>query len=195
MRRTSGVRALRFWAIAAVLSTAAAHAQSGSWILGVGVGQGSGWPTCASCATISHRQGLSGYGEIERALSPTVAVGVELSRWANYQSDANSQFDAGLIVGTLTAEPGRGIALTIGAGVAQNRVDFISPSGQDLSTGFAYLAGLAYRFPLTSRFTLSPFGDYTATAGAQATAPFGSGTETYSFNGNLLRFGIELAWR
>jgi hypothetical protein len=184
-------------AAAATLSTAlSAQAPNtpNKLLLGLGLGQGSGWPTCADCAGISHRQGLTGYVRAGAFVTPRVGLSLEGDRWYNNSSDADSWFQSAMAVLQLYAAPTGGLSLKLGAGVGNSVVQFDDPSFGELSSvGFAYTAGLGYDFPITPRLAATVFGDYLATAGAAERYTLGGASG--SFDGNVLRFGVGITWR
>jgi opacity protein-like surface antigen len=190
----------RFLVLAAILVTSVslrvgAQTQTNEprLLLGAGVAQGSGWPTCDNCTGIDHRQGLTGYVRAGAFLTPKVALSVEADRWVNNASDANSQFQSVLAVGQVYAQNHEGLSLKVGAGVGGSLIRYQQGGGDISSTGFAYTVGLGYDFPLAARLAVTAFGDFLGTAAAPE--HYSLARVTGSLDGNVMRLGIGLTWR
>jgi hypothetical protein len=159
----------------------------------LGLGAGSSGVTCSGCAT-NRSTGFSGYARLGKAWSSSVILGAELNAWNKSQNSATAR--TGMLDAIAQWYPSmtNNFFVKGGMGIGRTRLEDKStaPTTVLQSTGFGYQAGVGYDVPIARRFSITPYVNYLATAGANAQMN-GQSLNT-KMNSNYVQYGLGLSW-
>lgn len=160
--------------------------------LSLGLGGGSTGVSCTGCAT-DRQNGPSGYLRVGKGMTPSVMMGLELNGWNKTENNATAR--AGMFSAIAQWYPSmtNGFFLKTGAGLGRTTIeDKSTPSSKLQSTGFGYQFGTGYDMSIARRWSITPYVNYLATAGAKAELNGVSSNE--KFNANYFQYGLGLSW-
>jgi hypothetical protein len=178
------------------MSRPAAQAQNDArdgYSLSLGVGGGSSGVSCAGCAT-DRENGASGYLRLGKGFTPSVMLGVELNGWNKTQNNVEGRMGMLSAIAQWYPSMTNGFFVKGGAGIGGTSLEdkSVTPTDKLQSTGFGYQAGLGYDMSIARRWSITPYVNYLATAGAKAELNGVSSNE--KFNGNYFQYGLGLSW-
>ena len=161
--------------------------------LSLGLGGGSNGVSCTNCVT-SRENGASGYLRVGKGMTPSVMMGVELNGWNKTQNSATAR--TGMLSAIALWYPSltNGYFLKTGAGIGRTTIDDKSttPSNKLQATGFGYQFGMGYDMSIARRWSITPYVNYLATAGAKA--QLNGVSSNQAFNANYFQYGLGLSW-
>ena len=161
--------------------------------LSLGLGGGSTGVSCTGCAT-NRQNGPSGYLRVGKGMTPSLMMGLELNGWNKTENSATAR--AGMFSAIAQWYPSmtNGFFLKTGAGLGRTTIEDNSttPSNKLQSTGFGYQFGTGYDMSIARRWSITPYVNYLATAGAKAQLNGVSSNE--AFNANYFQYGLGLSW-
>ena len=182
----------------ALVSAAPLSAQSKSQVrqglaISVGLGSGSAGMSCSGCDT-DRRNSTSGYLRVGGAITPSLIVSGETDGWMKNEDGADGR--VGYLMGVAQYYPAPAMGFYLKGGLGLGRFSLkstdVSPSEELTSTGFGYQLGVGYDWRLMQNFSLTPFVNYLATAGAEA--KFNGQSTGEKLNSNVMQFGLGFTW-
>jgi hypothetical protein len=192
----------RFLLIAAALSFSSTTASGQTrpqlrdgFMIGFGVGASSAGVSCDGCSGTSRQNGPSLYLMVGGAVSPSLILAGETHGWAKQENGENMQ--SGYLMGIAQWYPAveTGFFLKGGVGVGQLSDEATDPTFGSVkleSMGFAYQVGTGYDVRVGRNFSLTPFVNYLATAGASAKVNGASANERLDVNN--VQYGLGFTW-
>jgi hypothetical protein len=161
--------------------------------LSLGLGGGSSGVTCAGCAT-DRENGASGYLRIGKGMTPTLMMGLELNGWNKTENNVTGRNTMLSAITQWYPSVSNGFFAKAGAGMGRMTIEDKSstPSDKLQSTGFGYQLGMGFDMSIARRWSLTPYVNYLATAGAKAEL---NGVNTNEkLDGNYVQYGLGLSW-
>jgi hypothetical protein len=161
----------------------------------LGLGAGSSGVTCSGCAT-NRTTGFSGYARVGKAWSQSLLFGGELNSW-NKSENGTSAYTGMVsaiaqwypsVTNNFFVKGGMGVGRTH----AEAKATATTPANTVQSTGFGYQAGMGYDVPIARRFSVTPYVNYLATAGA--TQQVNGQSTNIKMNANYVQYGLGLSW-
>ena len=127
-------------------------------------------------------------------MTTSLVVSGETDGWMKNEDGAKGQASYLMGVAQYYPAPAMGFYLKGGMGLGRFSLKStdVSPSEELTSTGFGYQLGVGYDFRLMPSFSLTPFVNYLATAGAEA--KFNGQSTGEKLNSNVMQFGIGFTW-
>jgi hypothetical protein len=161
--------------------------------LSLGLGGGSSAVSCAGCGT-ERTSGASGYLRIGKGFTPTLMMGLELNGWNKTENNVEGRVGMLSAIAQWYPSMTNGFFLKGGAGLGRTTLDDKStvPSNKLQSTGFGYQVGTGYDIGIARRWSITPYVNYLATAGAKLEMNGVSSSE--KFDGNYFQYGLGLSW-
>jgi hypothetical protein len=206
MRQTNLIRTIA--AVALLTAPVAAQAQGrgmsrpaapapttdrDGYSLSLGLGGASTAFTSAG-STSDRQNGASGYLRVGKGMSSSLMMGVELNGWNKTESNVTGR--TGMLSAIAQWYPSltNGFFAKAGAGIGRTTFDDKStaPTSQTKATGFGYQVGMGYDMSIARRWSITPYVNYLATAGANATL---NGTDlNQKLGANYFQYGLGLTW-
>ena len=161
--------------------------------LSLGLGGGSSGVSCTGCAT-DRENGASGYLRLGKGYTPSVMLGVELNGWNKTQNNVTGRMTMLSAIAQWYPSLTNGFFVKGGAGMGRTSLEdkSVTPTDKLQSTGFSYQTGMGYDMGIARRWSITPYVNYLATAGAKAQLNGVSSNE--KFNGNYFQYGLGLSW-
>jgi hypothetical protein len=161
--------------------------------LSLGLGGASSGVSCTGCAT-DRQNGASGYLRVGKGMTPSVMVGVELNAWNKTENNVDGRIGMLSAIAQWYPSLTNGFFVKGGAGIGRTTLEDKStvPSDKLQSTGFGYQAGLGYDMSIARRWSITPYVNYLATAGAKA--ELNGVAQNGKFDGNYFQYGLGLSW-
>ena len=161
--------------------------------LSLGLGGGSSGVSCAGCGT-DRTSGKSGYLRVGKGYTPSLMLGLELNGWNKTENNVDGSVGMLSAIAQWYPSLTNGFFMKGGAGVGRTTLDDRStvPSNKLQSTGFGYQVGTGYDIGIARRWSITPYVNYLATAGAKLQMNGVSSTE--KFDGNYFQYGLGLSW-
>ena len=162
--------------------------------LSLGLGGGSNALTCAGCVS-TRETGASGYLRVGKGMTPSLMMGVELNGWNKSENQATARTGMLSAIAQYYPTLTNGFFVKSGAGLGRTTLqdNSTTPSSKLQSTGFGYQFGLGYDMNIASRWSITPYVNYLATAGANAEL---NGVDmNEKLNANYVQYGLGLSWR
>lgn len=163
--------------------------------LSLGLGGGSNGVTCAGCTT-TRENGASGYLRFGKGMTPSIMAGAELNAWNKNQTNGYGR--TGMLSAIAQWYPSltNGFFAKAGAGVGRTTIEDrstpTSPADKLVSTGFGYQLGMGYDMGIARRWSITPYANYLATTGANATL---NGVDmNQKLDANYVQYGLGLSW-
>jgi hypothetical protein len=205
MRPTNMIRAL---AAVALLSSplaaqgrttarAAVHPTTNDregYSLSLGLGGGSNAFTCPGCGTSTRENGASGYLRVGKGMSQSVMAGLELNGWNKSENSVTGRTGMLSAIAQWYPSMTNGFFAKGGLGIGRTTIDDKSGTVADKteSTGFGYQVGMGYDMSIARRWSITPYVNYLATAGANAKL---NGVDAnQKLDANYLQYGLGLSW-
>lgn len=196
MHVAARVIALSMVLAAPLLSQSKPQTRQG-FTIGFGLGAGSAGITCNGC-TSDRENAPSAYLRIGGAVRPNLIIAGEMNGWTKKASDAGT--DEEITMGFATAvalwypHSQGGFYVKGGLGFGSISDDITDPTftAKVESTGMAISLGTGFDFRMGKNFSLTPFVNYLATAGAKAKV---NGVSTgEKLDANLVQIGLGFTW-
>lgn len=161
--------------------------------LSLGLGGGSSGVSCAGCGT-DRTNGASGYLRVGKGYTPSVMLGLELNGWNKTENNVDGRVGMLSAIAQWYPSLTNGFFVKGGAGIGRTTLDdkSVVPSNKLQSTGFGYQAGMGYDLGIARRWSITPYVNYLATAGAKLEMNGVSSSE--KFDGNYFQYGLGLSW-
>jgi hypothetical protein len=169
----------------------ASHGRDG-YNLSLGLGGGSNGLSCPNCAT-TRETGPSGYLRVGKGMTSSLMMGLELNGWNKTESNVASR--SGMVSAIAQWYPSmtNGFFLKTGAGMGRTTIDDKNaPASKLQSTGFGYQFGTGYDMGIARRWSITPYVNYLATAGANA--ELNGVNMNQKLNSNYVQYGLGLSW-
>lgn len=159
----------------------------------LGLGGGSNGLTCTGC-NAPRENGASGYLRLGKGMTPSMMMGVELNGWN--KNETNGYGRTGMLSAIAQWYPSltNGFFAKAGAGVGRTTIEdrSVTPSDKLVATGFGYQFGAGYDMAIARRWSITPYANYLATTGANATL---NGTSmNQNLDANYVQYGLGLSW-
>lgn len=162
--------------------------------LSLGLGGASSALTCPGCGTSSRENAASGYLRLGKGFTPSMMLGVELNGWNKTQNQVTGR--TGMLSAIAQWYPSltSGFFAKGGMGVGRTTIDDKSTTTPSTvqSTGFGYQLGMGYDMNIARRWSITPYVNYLATAGANAT--LNGVNANQKLDANYLQYGLGLSW-
>ena len=182
----------------ALVSAAPLSAQSNPQVrqglaISLGLGSGSANMTCSGCESDRRNSG-TGYLRIGAAVTPSLVVSAESDGWVKSEDGADGSIGYFMGVAQYYPAPAMGFFLKGGLGLGRLSLEETDVTGTQklTSTGLGYQLGVGYDWRVMSSFSLTPFVNYLATAGAEA--KFNGQSTGEKLNANVMQFGVGFTW-
>lgn len=161
--------------------------------LSLGLGGGSNGLTCTGCAT-TRESGGSGYLRVGKGITPSLLMGLELNGWNKTKNNVVGRTGMLSAIAQFYPNMTSGLFLKSGLGMGRTTIDDRSaaPSNRLQSTGFGYQFGMGYDMSVARRWSLTPYVNYLATAGA--TVQLNGVTMNEKLDANYVQYGLGLSW-
>jgi hypothetical protein len=162
--------------------------------LSLGLGGGSNAYTCPGCGTSDRQNGLSGYLRAGKGFSKSVMAGIELNGWNKTETNVTSRTGMLSAIAQWYPSMTNGFFAKGGMGIGRTSVDDKSTATPNKaeSTGFGYQLGMGYDMSVARRWSITPYVNYLATAGANAKL---NGVDAnQKIDANYLQYGLGLTW-
>ena len=161
--------------------------------LSLGLGGGSNGVSCTGCVT-ERENGASGYLRVGKGISPTLMMGLELNGWNKTENNVAGRTGMLSAIAQWYPSMTNGFFAKTGLGMGRTTIEDKSttPSDKLQSTGFGYQFGMGYDMSIARRWSITPYVNYLATAGAKAQL---NGVNTNEkFDANYVQYGLGLSW-
>lgn len=158
----------------------------------LGLGGGSNGLSCAGCAT-TRENGASGYLRVGKGMTPSLMMGAELNGWNKTENNVVGR--TGMLSAIAQWYPSltNGFFLKTGAGLGRTTIDDQNaPASKVQSTGFGYQFGMGYDMSIARRWSITPYVNYLATAGANA--ELNGVNQNQKLDANYVQYGLGLSW-
>ncbi|HET9012773.1 MAG TPA: autotransporter domain-containing protein, partial [Gemmatimonadaceae bacterium] len=161
--------------------------------LSLGLGGGSSAVSCTGCGT-DRTSGASGYLRLGKGYTPSLMLGLELNGWNKTENNVDGRVGMLSAIAQWYPSMTNGFFFKGGAGMGRTTLDDKSavPSNKLQSTGFGYQVGTGYDIGIARRWSITPYVNYLATAGAKLEMNGVSSSE--KFDGNYFQYGLGLSW-
>ena len=161
--------------------------------LSLGLGGGSNALTCTGCVT-NRENGASGYLRVGKGMTPSLMMGLELNGWNKTKNNVAGR--TGMLSAIAQYYPSltNGFFVKSGAGMGRTTIEdrSVTPYDKLQSTGFGYQFGLGYDMSIARRWSITPYVNYLATAGAKA--ELNGVTSSEKLDANYVQYGLGLSW-
>jgi hypothetical protein len=206
MRQTTLIRTIA--AVALLTAPVAAQAQGrgmsrpaapapsndrDGYSLSLGLGGASTAFTSAG-ATGDRQNGASGYLRVGKGMSSTLMMGVELNGWNKTENNVTGRTGMLSAIAQWYPSVTNGFFAKGGLGIGRTTFDdkTTAPTSQVKATGFGYQVGMGYDMGLGSRWSVTPYVNYLATASANAT--LNGADMNQKLSANYVQYGLGLTW-
>lgn len=161
--------------------------------LSLGLGGGSNGLTCTGCAT-TRESGASGYLRVGKGMTPSLLMGLELNGWNKTKNNVEGRTGMLSAIAQYYPSMTNGLFLKSGLGMGRTTIDdrSVVPSNKLQSTGLGYQFGMGYDMNIARRWSITPYVNYLATAGA--TAQLNGVTMNEKLDANYVQYGLGLSW-
>lgn len=161
--------------------------------LSLGLGGGSSGVSCAGCAT-DRQNGASGYLRVGKGYTPSLMLGLELNGWNKTENNVDGRVGMLSAIAQWYPSMTNGFFLKGGAGMGRTTLEdkSVTPSDKLKSTGFGYQFGTGYDIGIARRWSITPYVNYLATAGAKA--ELNGVSSNQKFDANYFQYGLGLSW-
>ena len=160
----------------------------------LGLGGGSNALSCGGCVS-TRETGASGYLRVGKGMTPSVMAGVELNGWNKSENQGTARTSMLSAIGQYYPSLTNGFFAKSGVGIGRTTLqdNSTAPSSKLQSTGFGYQFGVGYDMSIARRWSITPYVNYLATAGANAQLDGVDMNE--KLNANYVQYGLGLSWR
>jgi hypothetical protein len=162
--------------------------------LSLGLGGASSALTCPGCGTSDRQNSASGYLRVGKGFTPSVMLGVELNGWNKTENQVTGRTGMLSAIGQWYPSLTNGFFAKAGMGLGRTTIDDKSTTTANKveSTGFGYQLGMGYDMSVARRWSITPYVNYLATAGANAKL---NGVDAnQKLDANYLQYGLGLSW-
>ncbi len=161
--------------------------------LSLGLGGGSNGFTCSGCAS-TRENGASGYLRFGKGMSPSMMMGVELNAWNKNETNGYGRTGIASLIAQWYPSLTSGFFAKAGAGVGRTTIEdrSVTPSDKVVATGFGYQFGAGYDMAIARRWSITPYVNYLATAGANA--KLNGVSMNQNLDANYVQYGLGLSW-
>lgn len=177
----------------ATARAAAPRNDRAGYSVSLGLGGGSNGVSCAGCAT-TRENGASGYLRVGKGFTPSLMMGLELNGWNKTENNVAAR--TGMLSAITQWYPSmtNGFFAKGGLGLGRTTIDDKSttPSSKLQSTGFGYQVGMGYDMSIARRWSITPYVNYLATAGANA--ELNGVNMNQKLDANYVQYGLGLSW-
>jgi hypothetical protein len=162
--------------------------------LSLGLGGASSAFTCPDCGTSDRANSASGYLRLGKGFTPSVMLGVELNGWNKTENEVTGR--TGMLSAIAQWYPSLTNGFFAKGGMGLGRTTIEDKSGATVdkveSTGFGYQVGMGYDMGINRRWSITPYVNYLATAGASAKL---NGVDAnQKLDANYFQYGLGLSW-
>ena len=159
----------------------------------LGLGGGSNGISCVGCAT-TRENGASGYLRVGKGFTPSLMMGLELNGWNKTENNVEGRTGMLSAIAQWYPSMTNGFFLKSGLGMGRTSINdrSVTPNDKLQATGFGYQAGMGYDMSIARRWSITPYVNYLATAGAKAQLNGVSTNE--KFDANYVQYGLGLSW-
>ena len=159
--------------------------------LSLGLGGASSALTCPGCGTSDRETAASGYLRLGKGFTPSVMLGVELNGWNKTENQVTGR--TGMLSAIAQWYPSltNGFFAKAGLGMGRTTLES-SPTNKIESTGFGYQVGMGYDMGIARRWSITPYVNYLATAGANA--KLNGVNANQKMDANYFQYGLGLSW-
>jgi hypothetical protein len=157
----------------------------------LGLGGASSALTCPGCGTSDRENAASGYLRLGKGFTPSVMLGVELNGWNKTEEGVTGRTGMLSAIGQWYPSLTNGFFAKGGLGMGRTTLES-SPTNKVESTGFGYQVGMGYDMSIARRWSITPYVNYLATAGANAKL---NGVDAnQKMDANYFQYGLGLSW-
>jgi hypothetical protein len=177
----------------AAVQVAAQPNDRAGYSFSIGLGGGSNGYSCPNCVT-DRQNGGSGYLRVGKGMTPSLMMGVELNGWNKTKNNVTGRTGMLSAIAQWYPSTTNGFFAKGGLGVGRTTLDDKSttPTSKIQSTGFGYQVGMGYDMSIARRWSITPYVNYLATAGASA--KLNGVSMNQNLNANYVQYGLGLSW-
>jgi hypothetical protein len=162
--------------------------------LSLGLGGASSAFSSPGAGSSDRQNSPSGYLRLGKGFTPSVMLGVELNGWNKTEDQVTSRTGMLSAIAQWYPSMTNGFFAKGGMGLGRTTVEdkTVTPSDKVESTGFGYQVGMGYDMSITRRWSITPYVNYLATAGANA--KFNGVDANTKLDANYFQYGLGLTW-